>query len=231
MMTVQEIVTRVRAAIDELIQDGADLSALTTDEQNMTRIIADKIPYALQHVIENAPVAKLDTSMLETLTPTELQQRFSIDSDLVGTLKLPADLLRIVEARLSSWSLFPIPEPSTSQVYLMQQDPYARGSYDRPVNIITHQGSDRVLEMYCAKEASDTLVFLFVRKPSIDNLIVNNVVNPDIEVDVPTLLEAALVYQVAALTMVAYKEDLATSLFAISQRYMNEDVQQPDSEA
>lgn len=225
MMTVKEIVDRVRAAIDEMTQDGTDFSELARDEQDMTRIIVDKIPYALQYVIENAPLEKLDSDMQETLTTEELAESFSISQDLVGRVKLPDNLLRIVEARLSSWSLFPKPEPSSSQVYLMQQDAYARGSYDRPVNIMTHEGNKRLLEMYCAKEATDTLVFLFVRKPSFSDLYdEEGKVKEDENVGVPTLLEASLIYQVAALTMTAYREDIADALFTISQRYMDEGV-------
>ena len=226
MMTVEEIVTRVRAAIDEITQDGTDLEELTSDEEDMTSIIIDKIPYALQQIIEQAPVLKLDSSMIETLTQEELTSQFTITEDLVGVLTLPSTLLRIIEARLNTWSYFPIPEPSTSQVYMMQQDKYARGSYDRPVNILTHQGSNRVLEMYCAKAESDTLVFQFIRKPDIDELTTDDMAT---EISVPVLLEAALIYQVAALTMVAYREDIASNLFAISQRYMDKDTTPPVS--
>lgn len=217
-MTVQEIVTRVRSAIDEISLDGSNFSQLTTDEQNLTRIIIDKIPYALQNVLEHAPLDKLDSDVLQTLTTAELQADFAIDATtLVATLKLPDDLLRIIEARLSSWSHFPIPEDTTSQVYLMQQDEYARGSWDRPVNILTHQGQDRKLEMYCAKTTSDTLVFTFIRKPDTDNIDTSHLSE---DVSVPSMLEAALVYQVAGMTMVAFREDIANSLFAIANRHL-----------
>ena len=215
-MTVQEIVTRVRSAIDEITLDGSNFSQLTTDEQNLTSIIIDKIPYALQYVLENAPLDKLDSNVLQTLTTAEAD--FAIDATtLVATLTLPDDLLRIIEARLSSWSHFPIPEPTTSQVYLMQQDEYARGSWDRPVNILTHQGQDRKLEMYCAKTASDTLVFTFIRKPDTENIDASNLSE---DVSVPSMLEAALVYQVSGMTMVAFREDIASSLFAIADRHL-----------
>lgn len=225
-LTVEQIVTKVRSAIDELTQDGTNFAQQTADVQNMTRIIVDKIGYALVHVLENAPLNKLDDDALETLTTTELQG-FSIVNIgtqqapvYMGKLILPTDLLRIVEARLSSWSLFPIPESDTSQVYLMQQDEYARGSWDRPVNIITHQttqqGSDRVLEMYCAMTASDTLHFVFIRKPDISGINVTDMATTN--VDIPSALEAALVYQVAGLTMLAFREDIAASLFAVADR-------------
>lgn len=212
-MTVQEIVTRVRAAIDELMENDSQFLRQSTDEMNLTRVIVDKINYALQYIYENASLDKLDNSVMEELSQSELQSSFSIDSNLVGRLKLPAGLLRIVTARLSSWSLFPIPVPDTSQVYLMQQDTYARGSWDRPVNIITAG----TLEMYCAKTQQDTLVFKFIRRPDTDF----SADNMSATVNVPASLEAALIYQVAGLSMVAFREDVAASLFAIADKYLN----------
>lgn len=216
-MTVREIVSRVRSAIDELMENDSEFLRQSSDEGNLTSVIVDKIGYALSYVLENAPADSLDSSAYSTLTPSEAQ-RFSITSDLVGKLILPADILRIVEARLSSWSMFPIPEPSTSQVYLMQQDTYARGSWDRPVNILTYEGSDKMLEMYCAKSTSDTLKFVFIRKPS-----AYSTDNMDSDVPVPKSLQAALIYQVAGLSMVAFREEVAASLFSIADKYLNPD--------
>lgn len=222
-MLVKEIVTRVRAAIDELMENDSSFLRESHDELNLTRVIIDKIGYALQYVIENAPLDKLDDDFFETLTQTELAG-FSVDTtSLVASLKLPSDLLRIVEARLSSWSHFPLPLPDTSQVYLMQQDQYARGSWDRPVNILTYRGADRYLEMYCAKESTDTLNFTFIREPDVSSISDYDPTNPSDQtaVDVPTKLEASLIYQIAGMAMVAFNENMAASLFAISQRYLN----------
>ena len=218
-MTVTEIVARVRSAIDELMPNQSQFLTGSTDEANLTDVIIDKIGYALQHVIKNAPQDMLDGSIFEELTAQELSQDFAIenigtvaDPVLVGKLTLPQDLLRIVEARLSSWSHFPIPEPTTSQVYLMQQDKYARGSWDRPVNILTAG----TLEMYCAKTDADTLRFVFVRKP-----VIHEATQQDpAYVDCPAKLEAAFIYQVAGLAMVAFREEVAESLFRIADRYM-----------
>ena len=41
------------------------------------------------------------------------------------------------------------------------------------------------------------------------------------EITVPTMLKAALVYQVAGLTMVTFKEDAASTFFAIAQKYLD----------
>lgn len=217
-MTVQEIVTRVRAAIDELMENDSQFLGQSTDEANLTRVIVDKIGYALQHIIEVAPLDKLDDNVFEVYSAAEILVNFTIDNDLVGHLKLPTDLLRIIEARLSSWSHFPIPESDTSQVYLMQQDKYARGSWDRPVNILTYEGKQKMLEMYCAKTSEDTLNFVFIRKPDMSNIDTDHM---SAEVDVPAGLEASLIYQIAGLSMVAFREDVAASLFAIAARYLD----------
>lgn len=217
-MTVQEIVTRVRAAIDELMENDSQFLRQSTDEMNLTRVIVDKIGYALQHIIENAPMDKLDESVFEVYSAAEIASNFSIDANLVGHLKLPTDLLRIIEARLSSWSHFPIPESDTSQVYLMQQDTYARGSWDRPVNILTYNGSHRMLEMYCARTQQDTLNFVFIRKPDVDSYDVGHMSDT---VPVPKSLETSLIYQIAGLSMVAFREDMAAALFEIAARYLD----------
>ena len=217
-MYVKDVVDRVRKAIDEVSQGGTDFDNMTEDEANLTAIIVDKIPYALQHVVENAPIEKLDSDMMKEFSAAQLEENVTRTADGVVKVKLPFELLRIIEARLSSWSHFPEPVPATSQVYLMQQDTYARGSYDRPVNILTHEGTQRVLEMYCQKDSNDKLIFLFINKPVIGSITTENMNDP---VAVPTLLEASFIYQVAALTMVAFREDIADTLFNISQRYMD----------
>lgn len=219
-MKVKEIVSRVRSAIDELMENDSDFLLESKDEKNLTKVIVDKIGYALQFVIENAPLEKLDSSVFEALTPTEAQG-FSIDATtLIAKLKLPTDLLRIIDARLSSWYHFPRPLPDTSQEALMQQDEYARGSWDRPVNILTYDGTDRYLTMYCAKTSADTIKFTFIRKPDVDQYDEEDM---EEDVSVPTLLESSLIYQVAGMTMTAFREDIAASLFAIAQKYLETD--------
>lgn len=226
-MLVSEIVSRVRSAIDELMVNGSGFLTESADEKNLTQVIIDKIGYALQYVVENAPLEKLDSSAFEELTPTELQG-FSLvnigtqaNPDYKGRLKLPTDLIRIIDARLSSWTHFPRPLPDTSEEAIMQQDEYARGSWDRPANILTYDGADRYLDMYCAKTGTgtgaDTLKFTFIRKPSTEHYDETDMSE---DVPVPALLEASLIYQIAGMAMTAFREDVAASLFAIARNYL-----------
>lgn len=231
-MTVQEIVTRVRAAIDELMPNASQLFGQDSDEGNLTSIIVDKIGDALLYILENAPLYMLDNSVFDTVTEmpqatpgstpilSEGVTYVNITKDIMSRwhVTLPNDLIRIVEARLSSWSHFPVPIPDTSQVALMQDDQYARGTWDRPVNVLTTSADgEKELMMCSAKSSNDTLVFVYIKKPSTTSYSTSDMTA---NVAVPLRLEAALVYHIAALAMVAFKED-ATGLFQIADRYMN----------
>ncbi len=216
-MRVSEIVTRVRATIDELMVNDSGFLTESEDEKNLTQVIIDKISYGLQHVIEEAPLERIDSGLFEMLTTAQMASSFSIDgASKVGTLKLPDDVIRVVEARLSSWSQFPVPVSDTTQVAIMQQDQYARGSWDRPVNVMTYDRTGKAqLLMYSAKTAADTLIFVFIRKPTVPE---PTQAVPDPEVGVPSRLEAAFIYQVAGLAMVAFREDVAASLFTVAEK-------------
>lgn len=211
-MKVKEIVQRVRAAIDELTAGDSQFSGVTSDEANLRTVIIDKIPYALTYIIENATEDKLDGSML---TLMKVGDSVTATDGKPVLVKLPDNVLRIVSARLSSWSLSPAPVSERSQEYLMQQDPYARGSWDRPVTAIRHKGDGRYLELYSAKDAQDQVEVSYIAKP-----VMPASVTDETAVAVPSRLEGAFVYQVAGLTMVAFREQLAQQLFTIAHDYL-----------
>ena len=217
-ITVAEIVRRVKSAIDELTQEGTDFSDLTNDVANMTQIIVDKIGYGLTFILENAPLDKLDSSMFEQTSPA--------GSIVSGTgaekAQVSDDVIRVVSARLSSWTYAPVPVPESSQVALMQSDEYAKGSWDRPVSVLTFENNNRYLYMYSPKTNSvETCYMTVVKKPDVSGISVSNL---SASVNVPSRLEAALVYQVAGLTMLAYREDVAQSLFNVARNYLSAEV-------
>ena len=213
-MTVKEIVTRVRSAIDELMANDSDFLAESSDEQNLTDVIIDKIPYALTFVIENSPEDKLDGEILDSLTQAELSGVSVVAGEPVK-VKLPTDVIRVVSARLSSWSQSPVPVSESSQEYLMQQDNYARGSWDRPVSAIAYHNKDRYIELYCAKADSDLVELSIVRKPTTADIS-----DPTTDIGVPVRLESSFIYQIAGLSMVAFREQVAKELFEIARSYL-----------
>lgn len=216
-MKVKEIVERVRLAIDEQMENDSEFLNKSTDEANLTAVIIDKIRYALIYVIENAPDEKLDSNMLTEVNVGDAT--VTVAAGKCVSVKLPQDVLRVMSARLSSWSLSPVPITEYSQEYLMQQDEYARGSWDRPVTAIVYKGTDRYLELYSAKTSEDTVSVSCIKTPSVADAATMQE-NPDTDVSIPARLESAVIYQIAGLTMVAFREDIASSLFTIAQRYM-----------
>lgn len=215
-MNIGDVVTRVRAAIDELMVNDSGFLTTSEDEKNLTAIIIDKLNYGLQWVYENAPAEMLDSASVSTLTSAE-DASFGIDGEMVGRVTLPEDLLRIVEARLSSWAMSPEPVSSRSEVALMQQNVYARGTWDRPVSLLRYSGTDRLLELYSARSVNDTLELLFVRKPREVYTVTSSL---STSVTVPIRLESAFVYHVAGLTMLSFKDDVATSLLRLGAQYL-----------
>ncbi len=213
-MEVQEIVTRVRSAIDELMANDSEFLNNSSDEQNLSNTIIDKIPYALIYVIENAPEEKLDSSMVTELELPAANTPATVAGDMVS-VELPDDVLRLLSARLTSWQLSPVPVSEYSQEYLMQQDPYAKGSWDRPVSAIRYKGTSRYLELYSARDANDAPEVSYIAKPTVGDTSV-----PETDVNVPSRLEAAFIYQVAGLTMTAFREQVAQQLFGISKDYL-----------
>lgn len=217
---VTDIVNRVRAVIDELAANDSGFLTQSEDEANLTNVIKDKIGDALMWVLEHAPVEKLDAESI-TGVGSYVSGSFSIDSTtLMGQAQLPTDVLRVVSARLSSWKQSPVPVTERSDVYLMQSDDYAKGSWDRPVVAIVHRISSGVtptvqrwVELYSAKETSDTLHLLVYKKPVLTNIATNGV-------DVPSVLEGAFIYYIAGLTMTAFKDDVASALFAIAKEHL-----------
>lgn len=212
-MTVQQIVDHVRSAIDELMQNDSEFLRKSNDELNLTDIIIDKIGYALQYVIENAPLDKLTSDMFVQTTPTATITSTTAPAEV----EIANDVLRIIEARLSSWTYAPVPVTANSQVALMQTDTYAMGSYDRPVSVLAFKNQKRYLYMYCPRETTDTAYLTVIKKPSQTAYTSADLAS---DVTVPSQLEAALVYQIAGIAMTAFREDIAGQLFAISQRYL-----------
>ena len=212
-MQVQEIVRRVRSALDEVTGHDAEFVNASSDEQNLKTLIIDKIPYALTFILESAPVDKLGDS-IGGLTTEEISGVTIADGQPVK-VELPSNVIRVVSARLSSWSQSPVPVADSSQEYLMQQDEYARGSWDRPVVAIVCSGADRYLELYSAKESTDTIEASVIRKPTIGDTSADTT-----DVSVPSRLEGAFIYQIAGLTMVAFREQIAASLFKIAQGFI-----------
>ena len=123
-MNVSEIVYRVKAAIGEVVNLDNPRLAEGVNSDNLEYIIVDKISYAFEWVIQNAPI-----SLLEGSLTTPLDSRLAVRKD-DGSIEvvLPDDVLRIVSARLSSWFYSPPVSDEHSEVAAMQMYPCSKGT-------------------------------------------------------------------------------------------------------
>jgi hypothetical protein len=204
-LTVDEIVKRVRTVIDEIAANESEMISTEEDNANVDAVIKESIPAAYRYIATTA-----DVSMLEGKDGTTAS--LSIDANLVGRVAVPADAIRIINARLSSWdSSFGALLDESSPQYRMQSHKWVCASPRRPVAANVHQKSGRVLELFKAATSSDKLIeFTYI--PNIGDSF-SSVGLSDSTVE-------AFIYYVAALTMVTFREDLAEPLFKISRNLL-----------
>lgn len=199
---IHQVIEKVRIKFDEIQLNDSDM-IFSTDDADMDTIIKSCINDAYRFVVNSA-----DLSMLEgkQLTGDDI---LTIDKQLVGHVRLPEDFLRGITIRLSSWQSSSnniITEESPE--YRMQSDPYACGTYQQPVSALVHTASGREMELYKAKDETDTLKS-FIYAPSWDS--------SSESVEIPDQLEEAFIYYIAALTATTFREDVANDFFKIAR--------------
>lgn len=207
-MNVSEIVYRVKAAIGEVVNLDNPRLAEGVNSDNLEYIIVDKISYAFEWVIQNAPI-----SLLEGSLTTQLDSRLAVRKD-DGSIEivLPDDVLRIVSARLSSWSYSPPISDEHSEVAAMQMYPCSKGTYDSPACVLYSEDGKQILRMYSAWGKDDKVYVSVIRKPT---TIAVDPADGTKSLDVPSRLEASFIYYISALTMQAMGEN-AQSFFEIA---------------
>ena len=207
-MNVSEIVYRVKAAIGEVVNLDNPRLAEGVNSDNLEHIIVDKISYAFEWVIQNAPI-----SLLEGSLTTQLDSRLAVRKD-DGSIEvvLPDDVLRIVSARLSSWFVSPPISDEHSEVAAMQMYPCSKGTYDSPACALYSEDGEQILRMYSACGKDDKIYVSVIRKPTTTSV---DPADGTKSLDVPSRLEASFIYYISALTMQAMGEN-AQSFFEIA---------------
>lgn len=205
--SIDQIIEQVRIKYDEFGADGGDM-VVFPDNVDMDTIIASNVGAAYRFVMFNA-----DLSMLEGKTLDD-DSEFSIDDELVGHLPLPADFMRGVTARLSSWKSSPsniIVEDSTE--YRKQADPYACGTAQYPVVALIHTNKGKELEFYKAISKDDTLKsFVYIPAPP-DDLHTGETGN----IQIADQLSESFIYYIAGLTATTFREDVANDFFKVAK--------------
>lgn len=198
-MLVRDIIYKVRAAIDEV--QSLDNPKLTENVNfdNLDMVISDKIPYALEFVIQNAPISLLDGDMSSSISSGLV----TAISGGVMEVELPSDTLRVVSARLSSWMVAPPVSDEHSETARMQQYAVTKGAADNPACVLYAEDGKQILRMFSVKSASDKYFITLIRKPQIS---MGESADGSGEVNVPSRVEACFIYYLAGLTVLAMGE-------------------------
>ena len=189
--SVGSIVADVKVCFDEIgLNDAEFLTG--ADNTEMDTIITSKIGDALRFVGLHADVGYLE--------PTVIEESVTAENGMVDC-KLPDDFLRMIYARLSDW-LFAVTEPIfyTEKEYATLKNPITTGYPDNPKVAIT---ADKHLELYTTKSSDVNLTFGYIgeAKPNDDN-----------EWPIPDKLHRAIIYYIAGLTLLTYKDAHADAL-------------------
>lgn len=206
-MNVSEIVYKVKAAIGEVVDLEYPKALESVNADNLLHIIVDKIPYAFEWVIQNAPVSLLEGDLTSTIDA----RTATLNGNTVEIV-MPDDVLRIISARLSSWVYTPPVSDEHSEVAMQQRYPTTRGTYDAPACVLFSEDGKQILRMFSAETKDDKAYISVIRKPSTMSVDMSDGIK---EVNVPSRVEASFIYYIAALTMQALGEN-SQSFFEIA---------------
>lgn len=206
--SIEKIIELVRTKLDEIELNESEMQDLDYDNENLDKVIKSCISEAYKMVSLLA-----DVSMIEGKDGSGSSLR--IGADLVGRVSVPADFVRLVGIRLSSWaSSKAVAVFEDSPEYRMQSNKWVCGSANRPVVALVNEKSGRVLELYKASSTNDTLrSFTYVA----------SVADDAESVDISDQLAGAFIYFVAGLTLVTFREDAAENFFKIGRNLIGLD--------
>ena len=210
-MNVSEIIYKVKAAIDELSTLDYPKLAESVNLENIDLIIVDKIPYALEWIIQNAPATLLTGDLTESFNNSGLVTKVS--GDYVFEIELPSTTLRVVSARLSSWMFTPEVSDEHSDVAAMQMYPTSRGTWDNPACVIYNENGKQILRMFSGKTRDDVYYITLALKPDVS---FTDTWDGEAIVPIPERLTASFIYYIAGLTTLAMKEDVSKSLLELA---------------
>ncbi|MEG1724107.1 MAG: hypothetical protein RR313_01805 [Anaerovoracaceae bacterium] len=203
-LPIGSIYKAVRACMDEIGFNDADFIGFDKDNSELDLIIHNKIIEAIRHIELNAPLKYLDG--------ISLSATFNIGADLVATIALPDDFLRVVSVKVNTWN-----RASNDVIYendaeyFKQSDVYARGTYESPIVAIVTNSA----KLYSCKTSSDTLEkFIYIPSPIIEK-------NEEIEsVSFCPKCENAIINYIAGLTKQVLRDASASQHFENAKEYL-----------
>lgn len=209
-MTIAEIVTSVKAAIDEVADNESGFASASSDIQSLEKVIRSKIGYALEFV-----AMQCNPSVLSDCgVAVKDEQLTNKGAYPVYKLTLPDDFIAPVSAKLDSWPYAPRVVSADSETGMMQGDEYARGTYDRPAVLL----EGKTMTFYSMKADTDKPSVSYIQRPSVSASS-----DSTSDISIPNRAEGAFIYTLAWLTAVA----LGSSQTASQLKEIAADMTQP----
>lgn len=206
VLSKNDIYAKVRALLDETAENDAAFILTDKDSTELNAIIDEVALLSVRNVHLGAPYWMLEG---EPNYATD----FKVGDNLVATLTLPDDFMRLVKVKLPSWSA-PVTKVITedSPEYRMQANKYMRGTVAKPVcALVLLAGGTQGLELYSAKETDDNVSLIILREPAwfADGLV-----------NICPRLENAIIAQITGQTLLALGEnERAQTYFTLSTNY------------
>lgn len=216
-MTGSDIVTKVRLAIDEVLQNKAALVTTADDNEKaiLDSIILSCINNALIWVAIYAPYNMI--TGLSSWISDDWQSVVTDDAtpNRRTTITLTEKFVRLVRVRLPSWHcavMTPVEEDSDE--YIEQYDETAMATAELPVAAVIHTAPKKI-ECYPGLseeevEAGAVPDITYLITPEYDED------DEDANIEIPALLQPALIYYTAYLTLSALRDSQNTEMLRIA---------------
>ena len=202
LATVDNIKAAVREILDEIgINDALFLGG--SDQSNLDVIIASKIEDAIRHIYLVADEQFLEPSMKQQ----ELDPTTSLSTGVARlSMELDGKFLRLVSAQADEW-LYPVREyiPESDSRYPTLFNRYSTGTPERPKAGMRYSGGKRYLDLYgVTRKQFATVEYVLLPNTKETNFpVYDQCYRP-------------ILYYIAGLVLLTYKDEHADSLFNIA---------------
>lgn len=169
-MTTDEYINKVRAKIEEISPFSSPTSFIAAEGDGefanvnpINSYIEDSLGQSVEEALTIVPLHLLS----EDSASTTLQ--ITKDNG-VGNAELPTDFLRLVSVKVESWERKVTELISvTNPLYLLQQNPYTRGGYSKPIAAIVNGEGKKRIELYSVSD-EDECALLYIPKLEADQV-------------------------------------------------------------
>ena len=156
---VSDLVKEVKVLLDRNQESSGLLTPDDTDTLSQAELIKSKIVDAASIILSDAPVDMVDGIKLDNISVSWASK----NNAYVGTVYMPADMIRLLSVRASDWNRNAEIITENDEAYKYQGCKYGvRGNPDRPIAAVIHTNGGRYLELYTSKSNSVTVDFTYV---------------------------------------------------------------------